>query len=261
MKQDFLRCINYAVKDGGFLTCSFCDNEFGDFLLFKKRTASQLPLKTAVSHSGLQLSSSREVMPSSVWVLGPDIIIGKDGKSIDPKESNFVWIRHLDCRSTGQAVTAVPVSICHPLGSSGLHQLIDAMGSIMGHNFYPAILALGSGVNALHYAQLLNKRGHIPVLHGMSQTGKTTALQLALSLFGCHHLTFYSRGSKEAYVRKCCSSTFPVGCDDPQSEATTGQFIVELFNGAKSTILKHGDQLPLTTCIISANFNLSERAK
>ena len=258
-----MKCINYAVKDGGFLTCSFRDNEFGDFLLFKKRTASQLPLKTAVSHSGLQLSSSREVMPGSVWMLGPDIIIGKDGKPIDPKESNFVWISHLDCRSTGQAATAAPVSICHPLGSSGLHQLIDAIGSIMGHNFYPAILALGSGVMALHYAQLISKRGHchVPVLHGMSKTGKTTALQLVLSLFGCHHLTFYSRGSKEAYVRKCCSSTFPVGCDDPQSETTTGQLIVELFNGAKSTILKHGDQLPLTTCIISANFNMSERAK
>ena len=182
---------------------------------------------------------------------------------MNPNESNFAWISHLDCRSTAQAVTAVPISICRPLGSSGLHQLIDAIGSIMGHNFYPAILALGSGVNALHYAQLINKRCncHVPVLHGVSQTGKTTALQLALALFCCHHQTFYSRGSKEAYIRKCCSSTFPVGCDDPQSEATTGQLIVELFNGAKSTILEHGDQLPLTTCIISANFNMSERAK
>jgi hypothetical protein len=70
-----MKCINYAIKDGGFLTCSFRDNEFGDFLLFKKRTASQLHLKTAVSHPGLQLSSSREVMPGSVWVLGPDIVI------------------------------------------------------------------------------------------------------------------------------------------------------------------------------------------
>ena len=72
MKQDFMKCINYAGKDGGFFTCSFRDNEFGDFLLFKKQTTSQLPLKTAVSHSGLQLSSSREVMDNSVWVLGPE---------------------------------------------------------------------------------------------------------------------------------------------------------------------------------------------
>ena len=133
----------------------------------------------------------------------------------------------------------------------------------MGHNFYPAILAFWTGVMALHYAQLINKRGscHISVLHGMSQTGKTTALQLALALFGCHHLTFYSHGTKEAYVRKYCSSTFPVGCDDPQSKTTTWALIVELFNGAKSTIIKHGDKLPLTTCIISGNFNLCERAK
>ena len=155
MKQDFMKCINYAGKDGGLFTCSVRDNEFGDFLLFKKRTTFQLPLKTAVSHSGVQLSSSCEVMDSSVWVLGPDIIIAKDGRAINPNESNFAWISHLDCRSTGQAVTAVPISIFRPLGSSGLHQLIDAIGSIMGHNFYPAIFALGSGVNALYYAQLI----------------------------------------------------------------------------------------------------------
>ena len=121
VKQDFMKSINYAVKDGGFLTCSLRDNEFGEFLLLKKRTASQLTVKKAVSHAGLQLSSIREIMPSSVWVLGPDIVIGKDGKLIDPDESNFVWISHLNWHSTRPAV---PVSIFHPLQSSGLHQLV-----------------------------------------------------------------------------------------------------------------------------------------
>lgn len=263
VKQDFMKCINYGVKGGGFLTCSFRDNEFGDFLLFKKRAASDLILKRAVSHCGLQLGVHREIMPGSVWVLGPDIIIGNDGQLIDPNESNFIWLSHLDCRSAGQQLPSVPIPVCLPLSTSGLLQLVDTMSSIMRHNFHPALLALGSGVMALHYAQLIHKRGHchVPILYGMSQTGKTTALQLALALFGCHHLTFYSRGSKEAYFKKCCTSTFPVGCDDPQSEANTGQLIVELFNGAKSTVMRHGDQMPLTTCLISANFNLSERAK
>ena len=154
------------------------NNEFGDFLLLKKWTASQLTLKTAVSHSGLQLSSG------SVWMLGPDIVIGKDSRLIDPKASNFVGISHVDCRFTGQTQRALPISISLPLQPSVLHQLVDAMGSIMGNNFYPAVLALGSGVMALHYTQLINKRGHchVPVLHGMSQTGKTTALQLALAI-------------------------------------------------------------------------------
>jgi hypothetical protein len=66
-------------------------------------------------------------MPSSVWVLGLDIVIGNDGKLINPKESNFVWISNLDCRSAGQTLPAVPISICLPLDSSGLHPLVDAM--------------------------------------------------------------------------------------------------------------------------------------
>lgn len=31
-----MKWIYYAVKDGGFFTCSFHNNEFGDFLLFFK---------------------------------------------------------------------------------------------------------------------------------------------------------------------------------------------------------------------------------
>ena len=260
-----MKSINHAVKGGGFLTCSLRDNEFGDFLLFKKRSiTSQLPTKRAVSYCGLQLGIEREILPTSVWVLGPDLFIGKNGQQINPNDSNFVWLSHLDCRAAaGVSLPSVAVPVHLPLGTAGLLQVVDAMKSIMRHNFFPALLALGAGVMALHYSKIVRKRGHchVPVLYGYSQTGKTTALQLALALFGCHRLTFYSRGSKEAYLKKCCNSTLPVGCDDPQSEVCTGQLIIQLFNGAMSTVIKHGDQLPLTCCLISANFNLSETAK
>ena len=97
-------------------------------------------------------------MPSSVWVLGPDVVITRDGEPINPEESNFIWISHLDCRSPVQAIiTAVPISICHPLGSSGLHQVISAMSSIMGQKFYPALVSV---VMALHYVQQVNKLPH-----------------------------------------------------------------------------------------------------
>ena len=258
-----MKCINHAVKGGGFLTCSFQNNEFGDFLLFKKRTASQLSVKTAIEHCGLQLGTNRQILPQSVWVLGPNVIIDKNGQLIDAKNSNFVWLNHFDCRVAGLPLPSAAIPVQLPLGKSGLVKLVDAMSTIMRHNFHPALLTLGAGVMLLHYSQLIRKRGHchVPILYGISQTGKTSTLQFALALFGCHRLTFYSHGSKEAYLQKCCSSTFPVGCDDPQSKVSTGQLIVELFNGAKCTLIKYGDQLPITSCIISANFNLSETAK
>lgn len=74
-----MRCVNRSIKGGGFLTCSLRDNEFGDFLLHKKRlcTVSQLKLKKAVSYCGLQLNDNHQIVPESVWVLGPKVIIDK----------------------------------------------------------------------------------------------------------------------------------------------------------------------------------------
>jgi len=140
--------------------------------------------------------------------------------------------------------------------------LVDALWTIMRHNIYHALITLGASVMILHYSQIVRRRGHchVPMNVGASQNGKTTALQCALSLLGCHRHTFYSRGTKEAYLQKCCSLTLPVGCDNPQSSVTTGQLIVELFNGVKCTLVKSGDKTPTTSCIIFANFNLAETA-
>ena len=152
-----MKCVNHAVKDGGFLTCSFRDSEFGDFLLFKKRscTASRLNLKIAVAHCGLQLGVNREVTPESVWVLGPNIIIGKSGQLIDQEASNFVWLTNLECRTAGLPPPSAAIPVQLPLGTSGLVQLVEAMSTIMRHNFHPALLTLGAGVMVLHYSQLI----------------------------------------------------------------------------------------------------------
>ena len=224
--------------------------------------ASRLKLKTAVSYCGLQLDDFNGIPPNCVWILGPNIIINKEGERINENDCKYVWLSDIDSRSAGRkSPVALPITL--PLGNYGLIKLVDAMRTIMRHNFYPSVLALGAAGMLLHYSRLMRRRGHchVPLLFGKSQTGKTTALVSALAMLGCHRNTLYSRGTKEAYLSKCCSSVFPIGCDDPQSQATTGQLIVELFNGAKCTTVKHGDQKPLTSTIISANFSLSETTK
>ena len=91
LKQDFMKCINYAVKGGGFLTCSSRDNEFGDFPLYKKQkcTVAQLSTKSAEPQCGWQLGLDRTILPESVWVLGLDVIINTKGNLVDPKGSNL----------------------------------------------------------------------------------------------------------------------------------------------------------------------------
>ena len=264
LKQDFMKSVNRSVKGGGFFTCSFRDNDFGAFLLYKKRlcASSQLKLKKAVSCCGLQVDENHNILPESPWILGPKVMFNKKGELLEIDTSDYVWLSNIDCHFAGLSGSqALPIFF--PLGSSGLVDLISALSTTMQHNFHPALLTLGAAVMVLHYAQLVRKRGHchVPILYGRSQTGKTTALQCALAMFGCHRHSFYSRGSKEAYLLKCSSSTLPIGCDDPPSPSTIGQLIVELFNGAKCTLVKYGDKTPTSSAIISANFNLCETAK
>lgn len=56
----------------------------------------------------------------------------------------------------------------------------------MQHNFMPAITFIASAVLSLHYVALSKKPTGCPIVvaEGMSQTGKSTALLVALGLLG-----------------------------------------------------------------------------
>lgn len=92
-------------------------------------------------------------------------------------------------------------------------------------------------------------------------TGKSLALRASLSIFGGHKTRFYSRGTREKYQLLLSQSTFPVGIDDPQRPDAIGELMIDLFNGAKSTTVAHGDVQPITSGIVTANFNLAQRAQ
>ena len=250
--QDLMKCVNECNQCGGMLTCSFSDSDLNDFVLYKKRNSTNLPRKTAVVHLGQQLDDQLAPVPNSPWILGPDIIISNEGDLLDPQRSPYICLP-----STLKDLKRIPV--CLPLGTNNLRVLLLSAKKILAHNFESCLLSVGAGISALHFRQLVDKRGfcHIPLLYGPPQTGKTTSLEIALSAFGCNKATFFSRGTKEAYVKKCSISTFPVGCDDPHSELATGQLMVD---GAKVTLIK-GDVTPLTTMMVSANFSLSDIAK
>lgn len=220
----------------------------------KKREAAHLPLKKAVHNLGAQIENQAPIV-GAPWVLGPDLIINCAGSQLEVSESEYICI-------PDNTPLFRPIPVTMPLGTMGLSNLIQAMRELLKHNFCCGMLSIGAAMMSLHYSKLLAKRGycHIPVLFGEPQTGKTTTLKICLSAFGCHQRTFYSRGTKEAYLRRCCESTFPVGCDDPQSPMVVGQLIVELFNGAKCTLVK-GDIAPISSCLISSNFSLSDRTK
>ena len=54
---------------------------------------------------------------------------------------------------------------------------------------------------------------------------------------------------------------FPIGCDDPLSDQQTGQLVVDFYNGAKGSTVKHGDLKPQSTAVVSANFTITAKAR
>lgn len=58
------------------------------------------------------------------------------------------------------------------------------MEIILKHNFIPSVLMLGGAIVGFHYNSF--KSGSCPVMvaKGESQTGKSTTIRIAMSLFG-----------------------------------------------------------------------------
>ena len=195
-------------------------------------------------------------------VFGPKLILDSKGVHINQNDSDQVWIGHLvSAKKIAEDSTQLAISL--PLSKEILNTLFSTLRDLMQHNYCPSVLTLGATAMALHYLTLIqrNHHCHIPFQSGASGTGKTTALRSGLSLLGAHEKRFFSHGTKEKYTLRCSECAIPVGCDDPVSELHTGQMVVDLYNGAKFTTVKHGDLKPLSTAIVSANFTMTSKAR
>ena len=58
------------------------------------------------------------------------------------------------------------------------------------------------------------------------------------------------------YQGEVPGTTYPIGIgiDDPSFQKDRDTLVVDLFNGAKSGSITHGERLPITTAVIAANF-------
>ena len=97
-----------------------------------------------------------------------------------------------------------------------------------------------------------------PILFGSVGTGKS--LSLRINVWRPSNQTF-TRGSKEKFTQHLASTQILIGIDDPQQPKTIGEMIVDLYNGALSTTIAHGDLKPLTAPLIAANFSLADEVK
>ena len=254
-KTEFMQIINSSCTESGF-TCSFTDKELAEFIQFKKRKDSGIPTKRVVACVGLQPGGN-------VWVLGKDVYVSAlTGNLMTADECDFQWIGHL-FRGPSVATNSTALPIQLPLTTEHILPLVDAMKKIMKHNFPQALLALGASCMLFHYGTILKENlcCPVPLLCGGVGTGKSLALRCALSLYGAHTQAFFARGTKEKYLLHLANSSIPIGIDDPQSNKSLGELIVEIYSGGKSTTVSHGVVQPTTSAVITANFNLAEESK
>lgn len=234
--------------------CSFTDKEVSEFIQAKKRRCGPLNTKKAVSMVGRQANGS--------WVLNEKLIVGPDGEEVSVEESPYIWIGHLlEGPGLARPADAIPIEL--PLNKDQLKPLVQALQSLLKHNFFPGLLLLGASIMSMHYEVILARYLNCPVAiaFGESGTGKTTALRCGLSIVGAYPNRLFSRGTKEKYLDLCCDSSIPIGIDDPSVQKDVDSLILDLFNGAKSGSIRRGERKPSTTAIIAANFTTTSKEK
>lgn len=252
-RSDFMRMVNSSFPSGG-LTCSFQDHQLSQYIQIKRRASKHIPTKRAVSLVGPQ--------NNHVWVLGPDVHISSDGDYINADDSEYIWISDL---YTGPGV-ADNASVCNinlPLNVESLEPLIHQLKLIMRHNFFPALMLMGSSVMALHYNTVKSKFGFcpVPVAFGHPGTGKTTALKCCLGMMGLLPQRLWSSGTKQMFTQILCNGYMPLGIDDPNSQIAISELVMSLFGGANEGTVTRGTYKPTSMAVISANFTVKDSEK
>ena len=149
-KVDWLRDLNWShhgsLKSG--LMCSFNDKELSEFIPAKKRCGGPLPTKQAVTHVGRQ--------EDGLWVLNENIIVSASGVIVK-EDSPYTWIGHLTARP-GIAKPSDAINIPSPLDNKAvIRPLINALQSVLQHNFLPEMMLLGACAMSLHYEAMLDQ--------------------------------------------------------------------------------------------------------
>ena len=90
---------------------------------------------------------------------------------------------------------------------------------------------------------------------GETASGKSTCLRLIQLLLGG---SFLSQSSGESVSAELVRSTLPVYRDDPAHPNTLKKVLVSTFQGGGKHTKASGNELPLTTFLLTVNFRLDE---
>ena len=145
----------------------------------KQESKGKVSKKKAVVNIGRQPGGK-------VWVVGKDVHINEDGCLLPKEERTFTWLDSLiEEGMKNISLKEVVPNVCTPLTPSVLHEVITSLKAIMKHNFSSSLLVVAGGIVALHYSSIIQLSGCPTIVaFGPSETGKTTAIRVALAISG-----------------------------------------------------------------------------
>lgn len=112
------------------------------------------------------------------------------------------------------------------------------------HNFISALLMLDGAVMSCHYRKIVQQ---FVLAVGPTETGKSTSIKAALSLFGMTKTGFYVEGSNAYFMEQSALSCLPYGIDEATADnklLDIVKLIITLSGGAKTANLFNHIQFP-----------------
>ena len=255
----FITQLNRSFGRGGGFTCAFIDSELTRFIQFlKRRDRGVISIAKGTVLIGQQPSSS-------VWVFNENTQITRDGTLNNTTES-YVWTPAcLTAMCDKVTLAEIVPEISTTMTTDHLPHLVDLLESACKHNFLSALLMLGGAIMSFHYEQVAGMYGGCPIVTaiGPTETGKSTSIRAALSLFGMTKDSkgFYVEGSYAYFLERSALSCLPYGIDEvctTNKQFDFVKFVVDLYGGAKTANLRRGSLMPHSIPLIATNFKVKD---
>lgn len=198
-----------------------------------------------------------------MWVLNKDIQIDSDGKLISTEASGYVWLTDSHLPEAKILASDVLPIIKTPLSSHSLLKLVNLL-KCCKQNALSGILTVAGALMAFYYEKVVALWSGCPVVVacGPPETGKSTAIVMALAMMGIEISSKYVSGSTAFFMQRCGASTLPFGIDDPpkqnsRSNLNLADMVVGIFNGANM----RSNIKPISSPIFASNFDLSSEGR
>ncbi|SMN12438.1 hypothetical protein SPBRAN_888 [uncultured Candidatus Thioglobus sp.] len=172
----------------------------------------ELPTKTAILCPGKQ--------DNGLYFLNEKITVNEKGELVENSPVKYIWLKKELIYEDKMLVSDIIPTIEIPLTSSVLKILLKKLKICLKHNFIPGLLVVAGAAMSFHYNKTVSLYSGCSMIlaSGPSATGKTTAIKVGLSLFGCCNNNVFVKGTNRAFLERSSMSTLPYGIDDPKSK-------------------------------------------